>query len=524
MAQCHRVQDLSPGSTMTGPWRTISQDLPLLEDLVVQSEGQFHSLFTPFVSFGSSRVESDKSRQAPLRASSHCSSEQGYRTGVRYGGQESDGGECQPKPVIRTYERKKKGLKDKNKVLNNNCEIKSEPITRIDIDVKGVKEEILIDDSDVSNPKLARLDENTEVCTICEKTLYGKDNFKKHLKECMEANLPVLRTNEEVLKKCRGSLACDDGDFEMKEELSFDDDLDDSESNDDEQVDARKLYPRRQIGNGNDHLDLEEKTMENGDERFPEKVIKSIEIMEKSCFGNQTSKELANKLRIPSFVIECTNCEKTFSSKKDFARHMYAHTFVKRTQGEEPVICSNCGKEFRNKTIWETHSNRTGCCGIPKTIFPCAVCKKTFTRKDNLREHLKGHAGFRTRKRKSHRCRKCGKVFSGEGMLNIHKKLHEKKENYTKSLETVERKSGKDFKCPDCGKFFNREQRLVLHNLYVHHGLKPYPCTCCGKRYCRKEDLNRHILVAHSSYPGSEEHVQKICIQSSLENEKKKHK
>ena len=494
-------------SVMSGPWRTTSQDLPLLEDLVRHNEGQFHSLFTPFVTFGSSRVEGTGS-QAPQRTASDWSPGQGYRTGARYGGHQGEGVENKTKPVIKTYERKKRV-----KVGNIN-DVKREPITRVDIDMKvEVKDELQRTESyNVESPN-----ENTEICKICDKNFSCKDNFKKHLKECMHANLPVLKSNEEILKMCRGSLACNDDDFDIKIENVSDesDGLENSESEDeDEQVDARKLYPRRQIGNGNDHLDLEEgSSIEEEHVQFSQKVINSIEIMEKSCFGNLSVEITETKASVSSYQSICKNCQKRFSTKRDFARHMYAHTFVKKPQDEEPVICSNCGREYRNKSSWETHSNRTGCCGIPKTIFPCEVCKKTFTRKDNLREHLKGHAGFKTRKRKSHTCMECGKVFGGEGMLNIHRKLHEKQ----LEVNIILKRGRKDFKCKDCGKCFSREQRLVLHSLYVHHGLKPYPCSSCEKRYCRKEDLNRHALVAHSNYPGSKEHVQKICQQTSLD-------
>ena len=173
-----------------GPWRTTSQDLPLLEDLVRHNEGQFQSLFTPFVTFGSSRVEGTGS-QAPQRAASDWSPAQGYRAAARYGGHQGGGGENRNKPVIKTYERKKKVK------VGNISDVKREPITRVYIDVKDeVKDEIQRTESYNGGS----LNENTEICKICDKTFECENNFKEHIKECMQANLPVLKSNEEILK------------------------------------------------------------------------------------------------------------------------------------------------------------------------------------------------------------------------------------------------------------------------------------------------------------------------------------
>merc|ERR1712192_83403 len=178
---------------------------------------------------------------------------------------------------------------------------------------------------------------------------------------------------------------------------------DEEASSDDEQVDARLLYPRR---------DAEEISEEEGDEevegKFEEAVVKSIVIMEASCFGQMEDEEWEDG---KDKRLNCEKCNRQFSSRKWLARHLYAHTFVVKESGKERVICSSCGKEFSTRPKWLQHAERRNCPGSPKTIFPCNLCGKIFTRKDNLREHLKAHAGSRTRRRPLHSCNECGKKF-----------------------------------------------------------------------------------------------------------------
>lgn len=51
------------------------------------------------------------------------------------------------------------------------------------------------------------------------------------------------------------------------------------------------------------------------------------------------------------------------------------------------------------------------------------MCQKVFSRKDNLREHLRAHAG-QAKKKKVFECMYCNKEFQGSALLAVHLRTH----------------------------------------------------------------------------------------------------
>ena len=49
----------------------------------------------------------------------------------------------------------------------------------------------------------------------------------------------------------------------------------------------------------------------------------------------------------------CEECEIAFNITSHFARHLYAHTFIKIEEDDMPCICADCGYDFIGKnTAW----------------------------------------------------------------------------------------------------------------------------------------------------------------------------
>ena len=77
-------------------------------------------------------------------------------------------------------------------------------------------------------------------------------------------------------------------------------------------------------------------------------------------------------------------------------------------------------------------------------------------------------------------CKKCNKLFSTLGNLNIHvKTIHDNK---------------LPFKCtfPNCQKEYRRKSELIEHER-IHFGIKPFVCDICKKSFNIKSNLNSHF-------------------------------
>ncbi|XP_078138373.1 uncharacterized protein LOC139919798 [Centroberyx gerrardi] len=136
--------------------------------------------------------------------------------------------------------------------------------------------------------------------------------------------------------------------------------------------------------------------------------------------------------------------------------------------GGKPYKCSHCGQGFSYLSVLKSHSRRhTG-----ERPYACTLCDKRFNQRYTLTLHVRHHKG-----EKPYLCSECGKTFCGSGALLIHSRLH-----------TGE----KPYHCKVCGKNFITLQRLKVHQLY-HTDERPHPCSECGKRFRSSSALKRHI-------------------------------
>ncbi|XP_004715809.1 zinc finger and BTB domain-containing protein 45 [Echinops telfairi] len=109
-----------------------------------------------------------------------------------------------------------------------------------------------------------------------------------------------------------------------------------------------------------------------------------------------------------SSAYECTHCRKTFSSRKNYTKHMFIHS------GEKPHQCAVCWRSFSLRDYLLKHMvTHTGV-----RAFQCAVCAKRFTQKSSLNVHMRTHRPERAP------CPACGKVFSHRALLERHLATH----------------------------------------------------------------------------------------------------
>lgn len=183
-----------------------------------------------------------------------------------------------------------------------------------------------------------------------------------------------------------------------------------------------------------------------------------------------------HKKHTKAYPFLCWECGKKFRHGVTLTRHVERvhHSGEPLTEKPLPIFpCTQCGKTFTSRRCLLKHDNfhHKG------LRFPCEHCGKGFFGKDALVRHTLIHTGERPFK-----CEDCDKSFRSSAELKIHRRYH-----------TGER----PFKCNICQKGFVQSCFLTLH-MRTHTGERPYVCTVCSKGFSSLHGLKRHKRLVHA--------------------------
>jgi hypothetical protein len=117
---------------------------------------------------------------------------------------------------------------------------------------------------------------------------------------------------------------------------------------------------------------------------------------------------------------------------------------------EVPAKASRKSASSKSQNDKKSTSSKTS-----KGIFPCPFpgCGRQFTRKDNIKYHMRTHQADRPR----------------------------------------------PYACKQCDRSYYRAIDLSRHVAVTHDKIRPFQCVTCGQQYTRKEALKRHYEKVHAS-------------------------
>lgn len=116
---------------------------------------------------------------------------------------------------------------------------------------------------------------------------------------------------------------------------------------------------------------------------------------------------------------------------------------------------------------------------LPKNMFMCIYCPKTFSKRDHLTRHERSHTGERP-----FGCSQCIKRFGDRSTLRQHMLLVHS--------------SRLPYKCTECEEMFQWRQELKSHRR-SHLGIGLHECSLCGGQFLSRLGLSRHQLKTHNT-------------------------
>ncbi|OXB68285.1 UNVERIFIED_CONTAM: hypothetical protein H355_007064 [Colinus virginianus] len=187
---------------------------------------------------------------------------------------------------------------------------------------------------------------------------------------------------------------------------------------------------------------------------------------------------------------KCPYCNKLHASKKTLAKHVKRQickkSFTRRPHLEEHMIlhsqdkpfkCTYCEEHFKSRFARLKHQEK-----FHLGPFPCDICGRQFNDTGNLKRHIEcTHGGKR-----KWTCFICGKSVRERLHLRVH---HDDKR----------------YECEECGKTFIRHDHLTKHKK-IHSGEKPYKCQICNQSFRIKKTLTKHMVIHSDARPFNCQH------------------
>ncbi|XP_004700124.1 zinc finger and BTB domain-containing protein 41 [Echinops telfairi] len=186
--------------------------------------------------------------------------------------------------------------------------------------------------------------------------------------------------------------------------------------------------------------------------------------------------------------------------KKSFTRRPHLEEHMILHSQDKPFKCTYCEEHFKSRFARLKHQEK-----FHLGPFPCDICGRQFNDTGNLKRHIEcTHGGKR-----KWTCFICGKSVRERTTLKEHLRIHSGEKPHLCSICGQSFRHGssyrlhlrvhhddKRYECDECGKTFIRHDHLTKHKK-IHSGEKVHQCEECGKCFGRRDHLTVHYKSVH---------------------------
>ncbi|CAD1470013.1 unnamed protein product, partial [Heterotrigona itama] len=334
-------------------------------------------------------------------------------------------------------------------------------------------------------------------CDICNVKFYRKDKLKAHYDKCSEKNPDQVRKcnicgdtfeNNEILREHRSK--------HVTEGILTEEDLRDIEPRPEEKKPGEKIGRKRRT----DIVGLE-CTECNKQYTSRKGLLRHIQVHEgKKYLCDICPKKFYRREHLKIHVAKhnmikpykCTRCTKRFIKEEQLTNHLSKHdrTFKKNkeTDSSKRFLCEICSKSFTQSTTLIAHLRAHN--GIKPYV--CEVCSRPFTTNAYLKMHMRTHTQERP-----YICQYCSRAFARADTLANHLTSH-----------TGEAK----YHCKYCPKNFRRLKSLKEH-VFIHTGQRPYACPTCDRRFNNNGSRYAHSKRCKQTFVQNQNRAQALSAQ-----------
>ncbi|XP_076639598.1 uncharacterized protein LOC143351675 isoform X1 [Colletes latitarsis] len=342
-------------------------------------------------------------------------------------------------------------------------------------------------------------------CDICNVKFYRKDKLKAHYDKCSEKNPDQVRKcnicgdsfeNNEILREHRAK--------HVTEGILTEEDLRDIEPRPEEKKPGEKIGRKRRT----DIVGLE-CTECNKQYTSRKGLLRHIQVHEgKKYLCDICPKKFYRREHLKIHVAKhnmikpykCTRCTKRFIKEEQLTNHLSKHdrTFKKNkeTDSSKRFLCEICSKSFTQSTTLIAHLRAHN--GIKPYV--CEVCSRPFTTNAYLKMHMRTHTQERP-----YICQYCSRAFARADTLANHLTSH-----------TGEAK----YHCKYCPKNFRRLKSLKEH-VFIHTGQRPYACPTCDRRFNNNGSRYAHSKRCKQNFVQNQNRGQPLAQVQAVQNQQR---